>query len=445
MSKARKFIVAALMLGGAGTGVWLALDFARADLPPTYLTAAVERGPLSDAITATGALGALVSVEIGSQLSGLIASVEVDFNSRVTAGQVLARLNGDQLAAREAQAVADVQAAAAALSMQEAQRDKTAAELTNAQAAAAAAAAQTARAKLAVDEARRDYDRRENLRGRGVVAAADLEKAETQLRTAQALFTAAQAQESQAQAAIASATAAVQVAAAQVDAARSQAAQKDAALQLVQVDVARSVIRSPIDGVVVDRAVNPGQTVAASLQAPKLFVIAQDLRRMEVLANVNEADIGRVRAGQPIRFTVSAYPEREFRGEVAQVRFAPKEEQNVVTYIVAAAVDNEDLALLPGMTANLTIVADRRADAVKLPNAGLRFRPPGATPPAVGKGERVVWVPGAQGAAKPVTVTTGLNDGSFTEIVAGELQPGDQVIVGAARNRQAAQRARLGF
>lgn len=446
MSRTKKYAVAAALVTVAAIGGRAAFDMAQADLPAAYQTAVVERGPLTDVVTAAGSLGALVTVEIGSQLSGLIASVDVDFNSRVVAGQMLARLNGDQLAAREAQAAADVGAAAAASAMQEAQRDKAAAELANARAAADAAAAQTARAELAVAEARRDYDRRQELRGRGVVAAADLEKAETQLRTAQALATAAQAQEAQARAAIASARAALQVADAQVDAARSQAAQKDAALQLVKVDVARSVIRSPIDGVVVDRAVNPGQTVAASLQAPKLFVIAQDLRRMEVLANVNEADIGRVRAGRPISFTVSAYPEREFHGKVAQVRFAPREEQNVVTYIVAAAVDNEDLALLPGMTANMTIVADRRDDALKIPNAALRFRPPGATAPAVGKGERVVWIPGVQGAAKPVTVTTGLNDGAFTEIIGGDLDPGDQVIVGAARTRNAdRQRPRLGF
>jgi HlyD family secretion protein len=442
----KKAIIGGVVAGGVGLAGWSTLDPARAVPSPAYQTASVEQGPLVSTITATGALGALVTVEVGSQLSGLIAEVTVDFNSRVEEGQVLARLNGDQLAAREAQAAADVQAAVATLVMQQAAVDKALAEQANAEAAAAVAQAQGARARLAMEEAQRDFDRREELRGRGVIAAADLEKAETQLHTTQALLAAARAQERQAQAAIASAEAARQVATAQADAARSQIAQKEAALQLVKVDVARAVIRSPIDGVVVDRAVNPGQTVAASLQAPKLFIIAQDLRRMQVLANVNEADIGKVRPGQPVSFTVAAFPERIFRGTVAQVRLAPKEEQNVVTYIVAAEVDNADLALLPGMTANLTIIADERSGAVKIPNAALRFRPPGAPPPeGAGGGKRTVWVTGAQGGAKPLLITPGLSDGGFTEMAAGELTAGDRVIIGMARHKDAGGRVRLGF
>lgn len=444
-----------LSVGAVAVGVWLTL--AQAESAPPFLTATVEEGPLTSTITATGTLSALVTVEVGSQLSGLIDTILVDFNTPVRSGQLLARLNGDQLAARLAQAQADVESAEATLTMQVAQARRAEADLANAEAAAANAAAQTHKAALAAAEARRDLDRREELRGRGVVAAVDLEKAETQARSAQAGQTATEAQERQAAAGIASARAALAVAEAQVAVARSQVAQKRAALDLVKVDIGRAEIRAPIDGVVVDRSVNVGQTVAASLAAPKLFVIAQDLRRMEVLANVNEADIGRVYEGEEVEFTVSAFPDRRFTGKVTQVRLAPKADQNVVTYVVVIAVDNRDLTLLPGMTADLTIVADRRAAVTKLPNAALRFRPPGprgmATPSpdadtAAAKpppGYKRVWVPGADGAAVPVDFIPGIGDGSFTEVASGDLKPGRQVIVGLRRDGRSSGGLRLGF
>ncbi|MCG5243182.1 efflux RND transporter periplasmic adaptor subunit, partial [Azospirillum doebereinerae] len=375
----------AILLGGAlamAAGLSAYVMLARAEPPPAYRLARLEQGPLVSAITATGTMSALVTVEVSSQLSGQIAELHADFNSRVTKGQVLARLNGDQLAARLAQATADLDSAAASVTQQQAQLDKARADVANAKASVANARAQLVQADLAQRDAERDLGRRRDLRGRGVVAAADLEKTETAARSAQSQAVAARAQIQQAEAGVASAEATLAVGAAQIEVARAQVAQREAALQLVRVDANRSVIRSPIDGVVVNRAVSTGQTVAASLSAPTLFTIAQDLRQMEVLANIDEADIGRVREGMPVRFTVNAFPGDSFTGRVTQVRLAPKEDQTVVTYIVVITVENPEMRLLPGMTANLRITVDERLAALKIPNAALRFRPPGAEPAA---------------------------------------------------------------
>lgn len=366
-------VLAILLLGTAGSAAygW----FAAADPAPSFRLARVERGPLVNAVTATGKLSAVVTVEVSSQLSGQIATLNADFNSVVHNGQVLARLDTAQMQARYRSATADLEAARATLNMQRAQGDKARADVANARAAVANATAQVARAELALQDAERDLKRRDELRGRGVVTTADFEKAQTAARSARAALSAAEAQRQQAAAGVASAEASLQVADAQVQVAQAQVAQREAAVQLVQVDIDRSVIRSPIDGVVVDREVNVGQTVAASLSAPTLFTIAQDLRQMEVLANIDEADIGRLKVGLPVSFTVNAHANETFTGNVAQIRLAPEEEQNVVSYIVSIAVENRDMRLLPGMTANLRIVVEDRPSTVKVPNAALRFRP----------------------------------------------------------------------
>ena len=540
---------AAVVIGvalSAAAGLSAYVMLARAEPGPAYRLARVEQGPLVSAITATGTMSALVTVEVSSQLSGQIAELYADFNSRVTSGQILARLNGDQLAARLAQAGADVDSAKASLLQQQALQDKARADLASAKASVANADAQILRADLALRDAERDLRRRRDLQGRGVVAAADLEKAETAAHSAQAQLIAARAQKRQAEAEESSAQASLAVAAAQVEVARAQVAQREAALQLVRVDLNRSVIRSPIDGVVVNRAVSTGQTVAASLSAPTLFTIAQDLRQMEVLANIDEADIGRVREGMPVRFTVNAFPGDSFTGRVAQVRLAPKEDLTVVTYIVVITVENPELRLLPGMTANLRITVDERPSAVKLPNAALRFRPPGvemvgdAPAPTTGgpnggrgaaaleaaakrvvdglkldegkrrdfaalvadarerftaldaeggdperrraeanairtvtlermaallepaqrdrfdalvepgrpaEAARTVWVPGSgNGSPVGVPVRLGIGDGSFTEVVSGELRAGQEVITGILPpDRDTRRGPRLGF
>lgn len=366
-------VLVILLLAAAGTAAYGWFD--TAEPPPAYRLAKVERGPLVSAITATGKMSAVVTVEVSSQLSGQITELNADFNSKVDTGQVLASLNTAQLVARLKSAQADLDAAKATLSVQRAQRDKAQADIANARAALANAVAQIARAELALQDSERDLVRRQDLRGRGVVTTADFEKAQTAARSARAALSSAEAQRQQAVAGVASAEASVNVAGAQVQVAEANVAQREAALQLVQVDIDRSVIRSPIDGVVVDRKVNVGQTVAASLSAPTLFTIAQDLKHMQVLANIDEADIGRVREGLPVTFTVNTFAGDTFTGTVSQVRLAPAEEQNVVSYIVAITVENQDKRLLPGLTANLRIVVDERRATVKIPNAALRFRP----------------------------------------------------------------------
>lgn len=544
MSGRRAILLGGILAVAAGLSAYVML--ARAEPGPAYRLARVEQGALVSAITATGTMSALVTVEVSSQLSGQIAELNADFNSRVSKGQVLARLNGDQLAARLAQATADLESARASVAQQQALLDKARADVANAKAGVATAEAQRVRADLTQRDADRDLFRRQELRGRGVIATADLEKAETAARSARSQIVTAQAQIRQAEAGVASAEASAEVAAAQLEVARAQVAQREAALQLVRVDANRSVIRSPIDGVVVNRAVSTGQTVAASLSAPTLFTIAQDLRQMEVLANIDEADIGRVREGMPVRFTVNAFPGDHFTGTVAQVRLAPKEDQTVVTYIVVITVENPEMRLLPGMTANLRITVDERPSALKIPNAALRFRPPGAGLPADqpaptvggpggGRGAqaleataqrvvdglkldeakrrdvaalvaeardrftaldaeggdperrrteaaairsgtleriaalldpeqrerfdalveprrsaevtRTVWVPGpSNGAPMGVSVRLGIGDGSFSEVIAGDLRPGQDVITGILPpDRDSRRGPRLGF
>ncbi|WP_372396711.1 efflux RND transporter periplasmic adaptor subunit [Azospirillum sp. HJ39] len=433
MGRRAAVIVGAALCAVAGLSAYVVL--ARAEPGPAYRLARIEQGPLVSAITATGTMSALVTVEVSSQLSGQIAELYADFNSRVSSGQILARLNGDQLAARLAQAGADVDSSRASLVQQQALLDKARADLASAKASVANTDAQILLADLAQRDAERDLRRRRDLQGRGVVAAADLEKTETAAHSAQAQLVASRAQKRQAEAAEASAAASLAVAAAQVDVARAQVAQREAALQLVRVDLNRSVIRSPIDGVVVNRAVSTGQTVAASLSAPTLFTIAQDLRQMEVLANIDEADIGRVKEGMPVRFTVNAFPGDSFTGRVAQVRLAPKEDLTVVTYIVVITVENPDLRLLPGMTANLRITVDERPAAVKLPNAALRFRPPGAGPgidapaPTTGGADGGRGAAALEAAAKRVVDGLALDEGRRRDIAA---------LVAEARERFAA-------
>jgi HlyD family secretion protein len=223
---------------------------------------------------------------------------------------------------------------------------------------------------------------------------------------------------------------------------QAQVKQKKAALLQAQIDVDRTYIRAPVTGTVVDRAVSGGQTVAASLQTPILFTIAQDLTQMQVEASVVEADVSRFSVGQPVTFTVDAYPERLFTGTVKQIRKAPKTIQNIVTYVVVISTENPDEVLLPGMTANLQVVVAKRVGVLKVPNMALRFRPPGqpedvraeagavnaAEPGVTGR----VFVLDDEGHPTPMTLRLGITDGRATEVVAGDLKEGQQVITGTA-------------
>jgi HlyD family secretion protein len=368
------------------------------DAAAQYRTAKVEQGALVAAVSTTGTLNAVTTVLVGSQLSGQIKELMADFNSEVKAGQIIARLDQDQIKARLGQAEADLEAAKAQVMQQKAAAERARADVENSRAAVANMRAQIVRADVALKDAERDDRRKQELLPKGAVTQADADKTRAARDTAKANLSAAQAQLNSAEAQLQASQALARVAEAQIDNAVANVAQRDAALQQVKVDLERSEIRSPIDGVVVQRAVDVGQTVAASLQAPTIFTIAEDLRRMEVYASVDEADIGRVREGQPVTFTVTAHPGDTFRGEVKQIRLAPQTISNVVTYVVVIAADNEQRKLLPGMTATARIVTDSRERAVKIPNAALRWRPAGVMPEGAPQGAGgVLGVAGSTG------------------------------------------------
>ncbi len=324
------FLVPLLALGVA-IYAWQQRDASAAS--GEYRTVAIERGDIRVGISATGSLSATSTVDVGSQISGQLTEVLVDYNDRVTRGQVIARIDPSTYEAQIAQGAAAVASARAGLA--------------------------TAQASLRNAEA--DHARKSELVGRQLVARSDADLARA--TRDQAL--------------------------AQVQSARAQIDQQLASTRTAQLNLDRAVIRSPVDGVVLTRSIEPGQTVAASLQAPVLFQIAEDLSKMEIVLAIDEADIGQVRAGQAVSFNVDAFPDRQFRGQVQQVRLSATNTNNVITYPVVVSVDNEDQSLLPGMTANAEIEVSHREDVLRAPNAALRFRP--------GDGE--VATPGPPGGA----------------------------------------------
>lgn len=394
----RVFLVSSLaVLAAVGLTVAYRYD---GDATPAavYRFAKVEQGPLVTAVSTTGTVNAVTTVTVGSQLSGQIKELMADFNSEVKAGQLIARLDQDQLIAKRSQAEADLSASKAQVIQQRAAAERAKADVENGRAAITNAKAAVNRAEVAIKDAERDNKRKQELLPKGVVTQADADKAQALLDTNRSQLVSARAQVDQAEAALAASQALAKVAEAQIASAEATVLQREAALQQVKVDIDRSEIRSPIDGVVVQRSVDVGQTVAASLQAPTIFTIAEDLRRMEVYASVDEADIGRVRVGQEVTFTVTSFPADTFRGEVKQIRLAPQTISNVVTYIVIIAADNAQRKLLPGMTATARIVTDSREQSIKVPNAALRWRPAGAPAEGAPRGAGgVLGVPGSTG------------------------------------------------
>ena len=406
---------------------------------PRYRTVAVERGPLRAVVSSTGSLNAVIMVLVGSQVSGTIKELHADFNTVVRKGQVIARIDPALFEAAVAQARADLQAAQSMVRNQQAQVQQARSNVANAQAAFAEGRAQTAKALVAVADARRTLARQSELFRRGLVAEAERDTAQAAHDAALAQHESARAHETALQEGIDAARAQQSVQEATLDTARQQVEQKAAALAEAQIHLDHTTIRSPVDGVVVNRAVDVGQTVAATLQAPTLFTIARDLTRMQAEASVDEADIGRIHRNTPVTFTVDAFPGETFAGEISQIRKAPQVAQNVVTYTVVVAVSNPDGKLLPGMTANVKFVTAEREDAVKVSNAALRFRPPDVevvarAPEAPSRQRRPttgrVWIVGRNGRPAAVTVTLGITDGAWTEITGGELAVGQELLVG---------------
>src|SRR5689334_24176176 len=366
-----------------------------------YLTARVERGNLRNTVTATGTLQAVTTVQVGSQASGTISALYADFNSVVKKGQVIAQLDPSTMKAQVEQAQANVQQARASLAqakaavvnaraaISDAQAKGLAARSTvqNNQAGVSASEANVAVLKAQQDDAMSLLKQQESLLKSGVIAQRDYDIAMTAYKTAEAKYNQAVAQlnqsklseQSSASAGIASSQATVEQSKAQVQQAAAQVQQAQAALSLAQVNLSHTTITSPIDGIVVSRDVNVGQTVAASLSAPTLFTTANDLTQMQVIANIDQADIGLVEQAKSVKFSVDAFPGKEFEGKIEQMRLNPQNVQNVVTYNVVIDVANPEQTLKPGMTANLTVTIDERNNVLKVPNAALRFTPQDAS------------------------------------------------------------------
>ncbi len=403
----------------AGIAVLTAFSMGRND-SPKYYTAKAETGDLHDVVEATGTINAVTTVQVGSQVSGTIARLNADYNTRVKKGQVIAVIDPSLFQGALLQAQAD---------------------LADAQANTAAAQAQLEKARATVEQTQADYQRTVSLAAQGVMSKQQLDAAKATNDSGVAAVAAAEAQLKQAQA---------------------QVSQKKAAVDVAQTNVDHTIIAAPIDGTVIARNVDVGQTVAASLQAPVLFNLAQDLTKMQVYAKTDESDVGQIKVGQPVTFKVDAFPKDTFRGRVSQVRMNPTTVQNVVTYDTVIDFDNPELKLFPGMTAYVTIPVANATGVLKVPNGALRFKPD-LKPEQVralyqkyGIAEQagrranadnqstsdvaVLWKLNTDKSLVPVQIKTGITDHTYTEVaqlLKGQLNSGDALITGTASTKAA--------
>jgi HlyD family secretion protein len=366
-----------VLLGASATAGYLYYTGRQA--PLNYLTGRVERGRIATTVNATGTLNAVITVQVGSQVSGTIQKLLVDYNSPVTEGQIIAQIDPGSFEARVSQARANVASSGAAVQVARANVDNSKAAIETAQANIGSAKANVERAKVGLTDARRTLERNKQLISQALIAQSDLDVAQTAYDSAVSQLKQAESQQDASGGQLKSATAQARLAEAQHVAALAQVEQTKAALQAAELDLQHTTIRAPVNGIVVSRNVDVGQTVAASLQAPTLFLIAQDLTQMQVDTNVSEADIGRISMDQTATFTVDAYPNVPFTGKVVQVRNAPMIVQNVVTYNAVVQVANPEMRLKPGMTANVSFLIAERPRALKVPNAALRFQPEGTS------------------------------------------------------------------
>lgn len=408
-------VVVVLTLGGSENGA------------VEYRFGAIDRGDIVSTISTSGTLGAVVTVDVGTQVSGQLAELHADFNTEVKEGQLIARIDPQTFEARLRQAEADLAIAKANVTLQLAAKERAEADLASAQ-------ANLENRRATDDEAQRELVRKESLLARGVASNRDVTQAKAQADSA-----AAQTRSSEA--ALRSAQAQVQVAQAQIETSRAQVQLREAGVEQALIDLERTFIRAPVNGVVINRQVSLGQTVAASLNAPVLFTIAQDLRQMQVEANIDEADIGQIQAGQEVEFSVDAHPSRTFRGRIEQVRQAPEVVQNVVTYTVIVTANNAQQLLLPGMTANVNVVLDRRTDVLRVPNTALRFRPENAAPAAGGEGGRPPaggsGAPGLQGGSPGEQLARLVEALSLTEVQQAQAQEFGQELARSLQNVRA--------
>ncbi|MBS3819521.1 efflux RND transporter periplasmic adaptor subunit [bacterium] len=415
--KKRIIIAAVIVVAVVGILLGITLSSGSKNNAVQYETAAVDKGHIQSEVVTSGTLNPVTTVDVGSEVSGKISNIHVDFNSEVEKGQVIAKLDQELFKSRVKQNEANYQSALASLN----------------------------KAKVTLKNTKRKYERTLELFEKELVSYEEKENAEAQYYNAQA----------------------------DVEAAEARLEQAKSQLDSSRLDLEHTIIRSPIDGVVINKNFNEGQTVAASFQAPVLFQIAQDLSQMQVECSVDEADIGKIKNGQKTLFTVDAYPDDEFSGKVSQVRYAPQIEQNVVTYTTIVKVNNPEMKLRPGMTATVTIIVGEAQNALRVPNSALRFTPQlppqemkemfqemreeragqrsgkGETPrtppdarmkqrPQVpgGTGTRKdqpprVWILKENGDIRPVLIKTGISDTTYTEVLRGNLEEGQKVITGA--------------
>lgn len=426
MKKGFKLALGVVLLGvllGGGFWGWKAFGANQEEI--SYRTAKVEKGELAALITATGTIEPEEVIDVGVQVAGQIRHFgvdpadpkrTVDYGTIVHPNTLLAQLDDSLFKARAEQAQATV--------------DESLAQVAQAEASIKKAEADMLQYRAKLNQAERDWERSQQLRQTKNISDLELDVSRAALETARANIGVAEAVISEAEAAKLQA--------------QKTTLRYAATLKEAQVNLGYTQIRSPVEGVIVDRRVNVGQTVVAGLNAPSLFLIAKDLKRLQVWASVNEADIGSIHPGQAVRFTVDAFPRETFQGEVAQIRLNASMTQNVVTYTVVVSTDNSTGRLLPYMTANLQFEVDRRQDAVLVPNAALRWKPranqiaPDVMPLEKTKGAKdgfdqaVVWLLDGK-LVRPVAIRTGLTDGAQTEVISGDLKIGDPVVIGSRR------------
>jgi HlyD family secretion protein len=454
-----KFALALSLLALLVTAGWASLGYiwGRPN-GAKYRTAVVERGEIFAYVSATGTLNPVIMVQVGTQASGTIEKLFADFNSAVSEGQTIAQLDQASFRAKVAQADASLENARADLKNTQANVHNVSAAIENAGAEVATQQANLERMQVQIVDAHRDLERNRQLFERHLISRSELDAAQTVYDAAAAQRNAARAQLAAAEAKLRSTRAQLRSAEAQVEKARAQVSQAQASLEQAKVDLDRTIIRSPIHGVVISRNVDVGQTVAASLQAPTLFTIAQDLTKMQVETNVSEADIGNVSVDQPATFTVDAYPNQIFQGTVREIRQAPIIVQNVVNYNTVIAVDNPELKLRPGMTATVAILVAQRENVLKVPKAALRFQPQltdeereeiarlwrerqetgsrdGVQQGSAAQRKRwqglpTVWIITPEGFLRPIAVRLGISDDQFTELIDESLHEGQELITG---------------
>lgn len=492
-----KFVFKSLLMiiclaGLVAAGVWF---WRRGSGEVQYQTTPLERGEISSAISATGNLKAVVSVLVGSQVSGNIKALYADFNTKVKKDQLVAVIDPAIFQAKVDQVRASVDSARSMVVNAQAVVERAEAEIASARANYANQQANVTKARVTALDAKSKLEHDNTLYKRGIVSLEERDTAQATYDAAVASQEAAQAQADASQHGIKAAQAQRKVAETQQASAKAQVRQAEASLQQSEADLAHTQIKAPVDGTVVARSMDVGQTVAASFQAPTIFEIAQDLTKMQVDTSVDEADVGRVRVDQAASFTVDAYPDRTFHGKVTQIRQAPINVSNVITYSVIVTVSNPDLKLLPGMTATVSILVEKRDDVLKLPSAALRVkldesgkplvagagaggraqagagrpastgegRPAGAGSGGEASGgaghrrgeggkreggkregdkpqvpSRTIWTLADNGKPRPVKVQLGISDGSFSAVESGELREGNKVIIGVTSTKPSA-------